>query len=74
MIRPGVAKPEREIETHQKSREACEVRDHNVGSAVQCDLHKIFAVGKYAKKQASALNGALDEAQNEVNSEAEDDI
>ena len=59
---------------HQKSREVCKAHDHGAGNAVQCDVHSIFAAETIRNKQASALDGALDKAQNEVDSEAEDDI
>ena len=41
------------MKTHQKSSEACEVHDSSAGSAVQCDLHNIFAAENIRNKRAS---------------------
>ena len=44
---------------HQKSRMACEIHDHNADSAVQCDLHNIFAAKKYAVQSSNLTNPTI---------------
>ena len=59
---------------NQKSREACEVHDHSAGSSADASAVRLAQDLRSRNKQAFALDGALDEAQNEVDSEAEDVI
>ena len=59
---------------NQKSRKACEAHDHSAVSSAVASAVRLAQDLRSHNKQASPLDGALDEAQNEVDSEAEDVI